>query len=112
MLKFPPFFTERRNSSVTNIQLTEEESILMRALIAGHSQKQICRDLRMNSGMFYRLLRDLREKSGASDKIGLMVWGLRQAKNGDQRAEERNLRYMPPVVSRSTSNPSRTRALR
>lgn len=109
MLKFPAFFTERPTSSA---ELTQEESILVRALIAGHNQKQICKDLRMDSGMFYRLLRELREKTGAADKIGLVVWGLRRAKNGDQRTEERNLRYIPPVLSSRTSNSSPTRVLR
>jgi DNA-binding CsgD family transcriptional regulator len=111
VLKFPVFFTERRASSI-GVPLTQEESILMRALIAGNSQKQICKDLRIDSGMFYRLLRGLREKTGAVDKIGLEVWGLRQAKNGDQRTEERNLRYIPPVLRRRTSNLSPTRVLR
>jgi hypothetical protein len=59
------------DSSTARVQLTDEESLMLRFLMAGHTQKQICRDLRMDSGAFHRLVRDLQEKIGTADPSGL-----------------------------------------
>lgn len=98
------------DATSAHIRLTGEESILLRALVAGHDQKRICKDLRMDTGTFYRLLRDLREKTGAADPVGLVIWALRQANNGDQRTEERHHAYIrPDSVSKSSKAPKPSR---
>jgi DNA-binding NarL/FixJ family response regulator len=51
------------SKSAASAHLTDEESIVLRALVAGQNQKQICKDLRMGPGAFHRLLRDLGEKT-------------------------------------------------
>jgi DNA-binding CsgD family transcriptional regulator len=68
--------------------LTNEESIILRALASGRSDRQVCTDLRMAPATFLSLMRNMREKIGTSDNIGLIAWAKRQIKDGDQRVEE------------------------
>src|ERR1700685_2051712 len=44
-------------------RLTVEESAVVRAFAAGKTDKQICSELRIPLQSFYRLLRDLKEKT-------------------------------------------------
>jgi DNA-binding NarL/FixJ family response regulator len=75
---------------------TSEESILMRGVSAGKSDKQLCLELRLPLPSFQRLLRDLMVKTGTSDKIGLLVWALRQKQGADSRANERDYKWRRP----------------
>ena len=75
---------------------TSEESILMRGVSAGKSDKQLCIELRLPLQSFQRLLRDLMVKTGTSDKIGLLVWALRQKQGADSRANERDYKWRRP----------------
>jgi DNA-binding CsgD family transcriptional regulator len=75
---------------------TVEESILMRGVSAGKSDKQLCIELRLPLPSFHRLLRDLMAKTGTSDKLGLLVWALRQKQGADSREKERDYQWRRP----------------
>jgi DNA-binding CsgD family transcriptional regulator len=77
---------------------TAEESIVMRGVSAGKSDKQLCIELRLPLHSFQRLLRDLMAKTGTSDKIGLLVWALRQKQGTDSRENERDYKWRRPVL--------------
>jgi DNA-binding CsgD family transcriptional regulator len=79
---------------------TVEESILMRGVSAGKSDKQLCIELRLPLHSYQRLLRDLMAKTGTSDKIGLLVWALRQKEGADSRANERDYNWRRPGLGR------------
>jgi DNA-binding NarL/FixJ family response regulator len=74
---------------------TSEEAIVLRALVAGKTDKQICTDLRMPLNLFVRLIRDLREKTGTASNLSLVVWAQRRMKNCDKRLNTRD-RYESP----------------
>ena len=69
---------------------TLEETIVLRALAGGKTDKQVCTELRMPSSSFHRLLRDLCEKAGVADHLSLLVWALRQMKSGESRTNHRD----------------------
>lgn len=94
-------FRARGSGAPTRLQLpvfTQEESIVLRALVAGKNKKRICAHMRMDAGDFYRVLRDLRTKTGARDVSGLVIWALQNANTGDRRGEDRNYRYIQPPL--------------
>ena len=68
--------------------LTSEESIILRALAGGRTDRQVCNDLRMDPTTFLRMMRDMRQKIGAADNISLIEWAKRQIKGGDQRIDK------------------------
>jgi DNA-binding CsgD family transcriptional regulator len=70
--------------------LTAEEAIVLRALVGGKTDKQICGELRIPLGLFYRLLRDLHEKAGVTDRLSLIVWALKRMEIGERRARPRD----------------------
>ena len=74
--------------------LTGEEGIVLRALTGGQTDRQVCGDLRMDPGTFLRLMRDMREKIGATDNVSLIEWAKGQIKGCDQRIDSRE-RYAP-----------------
>jgi DNA-binding CsgD family transcriptional regulator len=65
--------------------LTSEEGIVLRALIAGKTEKQVRADLRISGALFLRLMRGMREKTGAPNNLSLLVWARRSMESGDQR---------------------------
>jgi DNA-binding NarL/FixJ family response regulator len=67
--------------------LTSEESIILRALAGGRTDRQVCNDLRMDPTTFLRMMREMRQKIGAVDNITLIAWAKRQIKDGDQRID-------------------------
>jgi DNA-binding NarL/FixJ family response regulator len=67
--------------------LTSEESIILRALAGGRTDRQVCKDLRMDPTAFLRMMRDMRQKIGTSDNVSLIAWAKRQLKDGDQRVD-------------------------
>ncbi|HEV2616435.1 MAG TPA: hypothetical protein VGU63_07485 [Candidatus Acidoferrales bacterium] len=73
-----------------NPSLTTEEAIILRALAGGKTDKQICAELRLPSGVFYRLLRDLHQKTGMTDRLSLLVWALRRMESAERRTELRD----------------------
>ena len=68
--------------------LTSEESIILRALAGGRTDRQVCNDLRLDPTTFLRMMRDMRQKIGAADNISLIEWAKRQTKGGDQRIDK------------------------
>jgi DNA-binding NarL/FixJ family response regulator len=75
---------------------TTEEAIIMRALVAGKTDKEIRNNLRLPANSFYRVMRDLREKTGTDNNLSLSIWAQRRMKNCDQRVNTRD-RYERPV---------------
>jgi DNA-binding CsgD family transcriptional regulator len=58
-----------------------EEAIILRALLGGKTDKQVCDLLRMSSDLFLRLMRDLREQTGTTSNLSLLVWAQRRLKS-------------------------------
>jgi DNA-binding NarL/FixJ family response regulator len=76
--------------------LTSEETIVLRALATGQTDRQVCKELRMDPTSFLRMMRDMREKIGMSDNVSLIEWGKRLMKGVDQRID-RPERYARPA---------------
>jgi DNA-binding NarL/FixJ family response regulator len=68
--------------------LTSEESIILRALAGGRTDRQVCNDLRMDPTTFLRMMREMRAKIGTSDNVSLIAWAKRQIKDGDRRIDK------------------------
>src|SRR5712692_5312305 len=68
--------------------LTSEESIVLRALAAGKTDRQVCNNLRMDSTTFLRMMREMRGKIGIADNISLIEWAKHQIKGVDQRIDK------------------------
>jgi DNA-binding CsgD family transcriptional regulator len=87
----------KRESKVISIQrassfgldavLTGEEAIVLRALASGHTDRQVCGELRMNPDTYLRLMRDMREKIGKSDNVSLVAWAKERIQGVDQRID-------------------------
>lgn len=75
---------------------TAEEAILLRALVGGKTDKQICSELRIPLGLFHRLLRDLCEKARVADRLSLIVWALQRMEIGERRTCPRD-GYLRPA---------------
>jgi hypothetical protein len=76
--------------------LTGEEAIILRALAAGQTDRQVCKELRMDPTRFLCMMRDMRGKIGMADNVSLIVWAKRQIKGVDQRID-RPERYARPA---------------
>jgi DNA-binding CsgD family transcriptional regulator len=68
--------------------LTSQESIILRALAGGRTDRQVCNDLRMDPTIFLSMMREMRQKIGTSDNVSLIAWAKRQIKDGDQRIDQ------------------------
>jgi DNA-binding NarL/FixJ family response regulator len=68
--------------------LTSEESLILRALAAGKTDRQVCSDLRMDPAGFLRMMREMRAKIGVEYNDSLIAWAKRQIKDGDQRIDK------------------------
>ena len=87
----------RNSAPGVDSTFTVEESIVMRAFASGKSDKQVCIELRIPLQAFHRLLRNLMEKTGARDRIGIQVWALRKNQCADSRGLERNYKWTRPA---------------
>jgi DNA-binding NarL/FixJ family response regulator len=67
--------------------LTGEEAIILRALAGGHTDRQVCNELRMQPDTYLRMMRDMREKIGKSDNVSLIAWAKERIQGVDQRIE-------------------------
>jgi DNA-binding CsgD family transcriptional regulator len=65
--------------------LTAEEAIVLRALVSGQTDKQVCRELRLDPGTFLRMMRDIRQKLGAADNLSLIESAKQKIRGADQR---------------------------
>ena len=68
--------------------LTSQESIILRALASGRSDRQVCNDLRMDPTTFLSMMREMRQKIGTSDNVSLIAWAKSQIKDGEQRIDK------------------------
>jgi len=93
-MKEQPFVTSDVSAPASRLQatLTHEESIVLRALLSGRSVKHICKELRISSSIFDRLMRDLREKTDSATSIALLAWAKARPENEGKRSRmpERN----------------------
>ncbi len=69
--------------------LTSEESIILRALAGGRTDRQVCADLRMEPTIFLRMMREMRQKIGVVDNVTLIGWAKQRITGGDQRIDKR-----------------------
>jgi DNA-binding CsgD family transcriptional regulator len=58
-------------------RFTAEETILLRGLASGASSKEMAAQMRLPRESLYRLIGDLRQKTGTSSETALAVWVLR-----------------------------------
>lgn len=72
----------------TSPRFTAEETILLRGLASGASSREMAAQMRLPRESLYRLIGDLRRKTGASSDTALAVWVLRNmgASGGERRS--------------------------
>jgi DNA-binding CsgD family transcriptional regulator len=70
-------------------RFTAEEGILLRRIASGSSVKEIAGQLRLPRESLYRLMGDLRRKTGATDDTALAVWALRNMGTLERRGGDR-----------------------
>jgi DNA-binding CsgD family transcriptional regulator len=63
-------------------RFTAEETILLRGLASGSSSKEMAAQMRLPRESLYRLIGDLRRKTGANSDTALAVWVLRNMSSG------------------------------
>lgn len=63
-------------------RFTAEETILLRGLASGSTAKEMAGQMRIPRESMYRLMSDLRRKTGASTDTALAVWVLRNMGTG------------------------------
>jgi DNA-binding CsgD family transcriptional regulator len=68
--------------------LTNQESIVLRALASGRTDRQVCNDLGVEATAFISMMREMREKIGTSDNISLIAWAKLQIKDGERRIDK------------------------
>jgi len=71
-----------------NPAFTSQEAIALRALVAGQTDRQVCRDLFMHPTAFLRMMRDIREKIGARDNVSVIEWVKHRIRGVDQRIDK------------------------
>jgi DNA-binding NarL/FixJ family response regulator len=79
---------QRTSALRLDATLTSEEAIVLRALAAGQTDRQVCNVLRMDPTTFLRMMRDMREKIGKSDNVSLIEWAKGHLRNVDQRIDK------------------------
>ena len=97
MKREPQLITIHRTSAFQfDPTFTSKESIVLRALAARRTDRQVCNELRMDPGTFLRMMRDMREKIGSADSGSLIEWAKQQIKGIDQRIDKPE-RYARPA---------------
>jgi DNA-binding NarL/FixJ family response regulator len=88
-MKYKPNLISIHRTSALRLDptLTSEEVIVLRALLAGQTDRQVCNELRMDPVTFLRMMRDMRERIGTADNVSLVAWAKRQIKGVDQRID-------------------------
>jgi DNA-binding NarL/FixJ family response regulator len=71
------------------LRFTTEETILLRGLAKGNTIKQIARLLRLPRESLFRVLGDLRNKTGMLNDTTLAAWALRNVGSLDRWSAER-----------------------
>lgn len=75
----------RQGGAGTGPRFTAEESILLRSLASGNTVKEMAGQLRLPRESLFRLLGDLRRKTGVADDTALAVWVLRNMGSSERR---------------------------
>jgi DNA-binding CsgD family transcriptional regulator len=70
-------------------RFTTEETILLRGLASGASSKEMAAQMRLPRESLYRLIGDLRRKTGTTSDTALAVWVLRNMSATDRRGGSR-----------------------
>jgi len=97
MKRKPKSITIHRTSAFQlDPTFTSKESIVLRALAARRTDRQVCNELRMDPATFLRMMRDMREKIGTADSGSVIEWAKRQIKGIDQRIDKPE-RYARPA---------------
>jgi DNA-binding CsgD family transcriptional regulator len=78
---------QRASAFQLDPSLTGEEAIVLRALAGGHTDRQVCNQLRMHPDVYLRMMRDMREKIGKSDNVSLIAWAKERIQGVDQRID-------------------------
>lgn len=78
----------RRSAFRLDPTLTSEESIVLRALATGRTDRQVCIDLRIDPTTFLRIMREMREKIGTADNVSLIEWAKQRMRGVDQRIDK------------------------
>jgi DNA-binding CsgD family transcriptional regulator len=88
-MKHEPNLISIHRTSVFQLDpsLTGEEAIVLRALVAGETDRHVCNDLRMSPATFLRMMRGMRGKIGTMDNVSLIEWANRHVKGVDQRID-------------------------
>lgn len=68
--------------------LNSDESIILRALAAGRTDRQVCSDLRLEPTTFLSMMREMRQKIGVKYNDALIAWAKRQIKDNDERIDK------------------------
>jgi len=67
--------------------LTGAEAIVLRALVAGQTDRHLCKELRMSPAAFLRMMHRVRGKIGTTDNTSLIEWANQHLKGVDQRID-------------------------
>jgi DNA-binding NarL/FixJ family response regulator len=70
--------------------LNAEETIILRGLASGQTDRQVCNELHMNPDTYLRMMRDMREKIHMADNVSLIEWAKERIKGVDQRINQAN----------------------
>jgi hypothetical protein len=68
--------------------LTSEESIILRALAGGKTDRRVCSDLGMDPAEFLRMMREMRAKIGVKYNDALITWAKSRIRDGEQRIDK------------------------
>src|ERR1700722_4702581 len=77
-----PVASAAAKGTPTPPRFTAEETILLRGLASGATSKEMAAQMRLPRESLYRLIGDLRRKTGAASDTALAVWVLRNMAGG------------------------------
>jgi len=66
--------------------LNADETNILRALASGHTDRQVCNELRINPDTYLRMMREMRERIHMADNVSLIEWAKERIKRFDQRS--------------------------
>jgi DNA-binding CsgD family transcriptional regulator len=86
-----PVASVAANNAPASPRFTAEETILLRGLASGATSKEMAAQMRLPRESLYRLIGDLRRKTGATSDTALAVWVLRNMSStaGERRGGAR-----------------------
>jgi DNA-binding NarL/FixJ family response regulator len=82
--------TQRASGIQLNPALTGEETIVLRALAGGNTDRQVCKQLRIHPDTYLRMMCDMREKIHMADNVSLIEWAKERIQGIDQRIDQAN----------------------